>query len=454
MMKIIRDDYVTHLVINKSEVKEIRFLKDKKMKMSEWYEKTKADCLINGALFNPDGTPIENYISDYIVYSKSDWAVDGVSVTDNIIEFGKPKGRDFISGFPCLVPKININIGNSLSGANPRSVFSINNNEILLTTVDGRQNGRGMVITQLAYYMSMMGVTHSINLDGGGSTRMMFKGEVLNKPTEDRAVSNVIAIWLKDEKKDGDKKVKICLDYGHNNSGWDTGASYYGYKEQDITFSIGKLVKAGLERHGVQIIETRPTKETNLGYNLNSSLNERVKIANSNKVDYCVSIHTNANTNTTANGTETYIIGKGGQAEKLAEKVNTALVKEIGTYNRGVKVQNLAIVRDTNMPAILIECAFLSNQNDCNILINRQQDIANGIIKGVCQHLGIEYKNVDEAPVKQPNKYSYDNTVNALIEKGITDIANMAYWEKCLDGREPLDKDNVRVIFDRLLKEV
>lgn len=241
--------------------------------------------------------------------------------------------------------------------------------------------------------------------------------------------------------------MKICLDYGHNNSGWDTGASYYGYKEQDITFSIGKLVKAGLERHGVQIIETRPTKETNLGYNLNSSLNERVKIANSNKVDYCVSIHTNAHTNTTANGTETYIIGKGGQAEKLAEKVNTALVKEIGTYNRGVKVQNLAIVRDTNMPAILIEVAFLSNQNDCNILVNRQQDIANGIVKGVLKHLGIEYKS-------PKNKYSYDNTVNALIEKGITDIANMAHWEMCLDGRKPLNKDEVRIIFDRLLAKI
>ena len=430
-MKVIKDDYVTHLVIEKSEVKEIRFLKDKKMRLSEWYAKYKPDCLINGALFNPDGTPIENYISDYKVYSQSNWAVDGVSVMDNVIEFGKPKGRDFISGFPCLIPKININV--SVSGANPRSVFSINDGEILLTTVDGRQNGRGMTITQLANYMQMMGVTHSINLDGGGSTRMVYKGEVLNKPTEDRAVSNVIAIWLKDGIKDGingGDKVKICLDYGHNNSGFDTGASYYGYKEQDLTFNIGKLVKAELEKY-VDIIETRPNKLENIGYNLNSSLNKRAEISNKAKADYFISIHCNANTNTTAYGTETYVISKGGQAEKLAEQVNNSLSKEVGTYNRGVKAQNLAVLRETDCPAILIECAFLSNKNDCNILVNRQEDIAKGIVKGVLKHLGIEYKT-------DKNKYSYDNTVEKMIIKGYATTGNMALWEKLLVGNDEL----------------
>ena len=50
------------------------------------------------------------------------------------------------------------------------------------------------------------------------------------------------------------------------------------------------------------------------------------------------------------------------------------------------------------------------------------------------------------------NKYSYDDTVNSLIELGITSVENMQYWEKCLDGREKLNKDNVRTIFDRLIE--
>lgn len=52
------------------------------------------------------------------------------------------------------------------------------------------------------------------------------------------------------------------------------------------------------------------------------------------------------------------------------------------------------------------------------------------------------------------NKYSYDNTVDKLIGLGITDIANMQYWEKVLAGYEPLDKDNVRTIFDRLIDKI
>ena len=75
------------------------------------------------------------------------------------------------------------------------------------------------------------------------------------------------------------------------------------------------------------------------------------------------------------------------------------------------------------------------------------------------------YVNINEAKkhinayfcferTKNMNKYSYDNTVNNLIELGITDIKNMQYWEKVLDGREPIDKDNVRAIFDRLIAKI
>ena len=52
------------------------------------------------------------------------------------------------------------------------------------------------------------------------------------------------------------------------------------------------------------------------------------------------------------------------------------------------------------------------------------------------------------------NKYSYDNTVDKLISLGITSVENMQYWEKCLAGTEPLDKDNVRTIFNRLIEKI
>ena len=54
----------------------------------------------------------------------------------------------------------------------------------------------------------------------------------------------------------------------------------------------------------------------------------------------------------------------------------------------------------------------------------------------------------------EKNIYSYDNTVEHLIRLGITDKANMQYWEKVLAGTEPLNKDNVRTIFDRLITKI
>lgn len=56
--------------------------------------------------------------------------------------------------------------------------------------------------------------------------------------------------------------------------------------------------------------------------------------------------------------------------------------------------------------------------------------------------------------VKSSNKYSYDDTVNAMIEDGVTDVKNMANWEKMLDGREKLNAEYVRAVLDRYHEKV
>lgn len=68
------------------------------------------------------------------------------------------------------------------------------------------------------------------------------------------------------------------------------------------------------------------------------------------------------------------------------------------------------------------------------------------------KHISVYY--CFEKGEKMANKYSYDNTVEHLIRLGITNVENMGYWEKALDGREELNKDNVRTIFDRLIAKV
>ena len=73
-------------------------------------------------------------------------------------------------------------------------------------------------------------------------------------------------------------------------------------------------------------------------------------------------------------------------------------------------------------------------------------------ISTVFKHIFVYY--LFERMDKVENKYSYDNTVDMLITLGITDISNMQYWEKALLGIEPLSKENVRIIFDRLIEKI
>ena len=67
------------------------------------------------------------------------------------------------------------------------------------------------------------------------------------------------------------------------------------------------------------------------------------------------------------------------------------------------------------------------------------------------KHIAVFY--LFERKDEMKNKYSYDDTVDKLISLGVTDIKNMAYWEKALSGEFPLNKDNVRAIFNRLIEK-
>ncbi len=217
--------------------------------------------------------------------------------------------------------------------------------------------------------------------------------------------------------------MKICIDAGHNYSGYDTGAEGNGLREQDVTFKIAQSLNSYLQSIGIATVMTRPTLGTNLGYGtnsttgVNSSLNERCNIANRSSCDYFISIHCNSVPSTSANGTEVLIIGKGGKSEELAELVCKSIVDNIGTTNRGVKVQNVKVLKDTIMPAILVETAFISNASDAELLKNKVDDFARAIFWGICEHLGIEiYKELE----------TVNDIVWELNYRGI--ISNPSLW--------------------------
>lgn len=185
--------------------------------------------------------------------------------------------------------------------------------------------------------------------------------------------------------------MKICIDPGHG--GRDPGAiGSSGLKEKDVTLSIGLKLREKLQLQGIQVVMTRD-RDTALGSSINEDLNNRAAVANNAKVDYFVSIHCNA-AGPSAYGTETFAYKPGGQGEQLANEIQNQLIHKIGLRNRGVKFANYAVLRNTNMPAILVETAFISNHAEERLLADDawRDRFAEAIAVGICNHLGIEYK--------------------------------------------------------------
>lgn len=182
--------------------------------------------------------------------------------------------------------------------------------------------------------------------------------------------------------------MKICIDAGHNDRGHDTGASGSRSREQDITYGIASILRDILTANGFEVKMTREKQSDCLGTSLNSSLAERVKISNDFGAEYFVSIHCNSAADKSAKGTETYVCAFGGTAEKLAKKVQSHLVSSLGTMDRGVKIGNFQVIRDTYCPAVLVETAFLSNPSEEELLLKKQQEFAQAIAEGLFEHVG------------------------------------------------------------------
>lgn len=151
-----------------------------------------------------------------------------------------------------------------------------------------------------------------------------------------------------------------CIDAGHCLKGADTGAGCGNYREEVLTREIASKLQGYLSSNGFKEkrvdCESATTQKASLDYRTNK--------ANATNCKLYVSIHLNA-FNGNAYGTETYVYAKGGNAEKFANQVNSALVN-LGFYNRGVKVANFHVLRETKAPAILIETCFIDSPTDMN----------------------------------------------------------------------------------------
>lgn len=184
--------------------------------------------------------------------------------------------------------------------------------------------------------------------------------------------------------------MKVFINPGHDQK-YDSGAvnPNTGLRECDVAAEVGALVVDYLEAAGCecQIMQSDNLAPTPAG---RSEYADRqgptvTETANDWGADIFVSIHCNA-ANTTAQGTEVECYGS-GTGEQLAQCIQSQIVDSIGTTDRGVKyMPQLLVLKYTDMPAVLVEMAFIDNDDDAELLAGKQDEFARAIARGVTDY--------------------------------------------------------------------
>lgn len=168
---------------------------------------------------------------------------------------------------------------------------------------------------------------------------------------------------------------KVMVDAGHG--GFDNGATHEGRREKDDTLRLALEVGRILEENGVDVEFTRTT-------DIFQSPSAKARIANNSGADLMVSIHRNAAyAPNTYHGVQTLVYNLGDIKEQFANNINAEL-EEVGFQNIGVEVRpNLAVLRQTQMPAVLVEAGFIDSDIDNEIFDNSFYETANAIAQGI-----------------------------------------------------------------------
>ncbi len=173
----------------------------------------------------------------------------------------------------------------------------------------------------------------------------------------------------------------VALDAGHGGSA--SGAVYEDVMEKDLTLPMTLRVEELLREKGYNVIMTRRE-------DVYMDLYDRCAVANQAQADIFVSIHCNASSSNRAfQGTFTYSYPDSAEGERLAGFLQEAVVAQTGSIDRGLLTNDYVVLRETVMPAALLETGFMSCHQELVKLIDPdyQERIAQGVAEGVENYL-------------------------------------------------------------------
>ena len=172
--------------------------------------------------------------------------------------------------------------------------------------------------------------------------------------------------------------ISIWIDPGHG--GEDAGACANGLREKDLNLAISLALKNFIDERG-----------TAQGYLTRSddrflTLDERCKLANNSQAGAFISVHCNASPNQDAKGIEVFHFAGSPSGSKLAESVFKAL-SPLGREGRGVKTADFYVLKNTRIPACLVECGFLTNPAEAAWITQNIRTLAKAIADALGAYL-------------------------------------------------------------------
>ena len=237
---------------------------------------------------------------------------------------------------------------------------------------------------------------------------------------------------------------KIILDAGHG--GYDGGASYNGRLEKNDTLKLTLAVGEILSGMGYDVDYTRTT-------DVYDSPVQKARIGNESNANLFVSIHRNSSPEpNTYKGVQTLVFEDVGLKADLARSVNDELEK-VGYRNINVVERpNLAVLRRTKMPAILVEVGFINNDEDNNRFDSKFDETAMAIATGIddiVRKAGLKAEVADlqstfAANVSVEENKSYESDDND--DNGISDNANYEGYIKDIPVGENENYGNFQLL--------